>query len=189
VRRLAALCVLVLVLGVAAAGCTSDSTPSPPVEAAGPQTAALDWSEHVVDSDATLIFGVRELRVVDGGWEADVSIENRTAAKYEIPAASESSDRAFGLMLFEDGSIETLDDLTRRETPPPVRGAQTVEPATPLILMPGARWAGTMAARGALPVGAWVRVSFGPLTPVDDPPAGVPKGTFTWITDHAYQLR
>jgi hypothetical protein len=186
-RRLAMLGLVLLTFGLA--GCTGDQAPSPPVAAAGPQTAALGWSERADDSDKTLIFGVDELRVTDGGWAADVSIANHTDTRFEIPAASDSSERAFGLMLFGDGTTETLDDLVQRGTPPALRGAHVTQPPTPGVLTPGATWRGTISAPGALAVGAWVRVSFGPLTAVDDPPDGIPKDTFTWITDHAYELR
>ena len=186
-RRLAMLGLFLLAFSVS--GCSSTTSTSPPGKAAKPQTAVLDWKEPADDSATTLVFGVGELRVTEAGWEADISIENHTHARFEIPVASHSSERAFGLMLFGDGSIKTLDDLSRRGKAPPVRDAQVTEPATPGVLMPGASWKGTISAPGALLAGAWARVSFGPLTAIDKPPSGIPKTTFTWITDHAYQLR
>ena len=162
-----------LALCFAVAGCTDDQAPSPAVTAAAPRTVALDWSEPLTDADATVVFGVSTLRVTKTGWEADLSMANHSQTRFEIPVASDSSDREFGLMVLGNGSLEELDDLMKRGKTPPVRGARETRPATPAVLMPGATWRGTISAPGALPVGGWVRVSFGPLTPIDKPPAGV----------------
>lgn len=186
-RLATGLAVVAAAFGVA--GCSGESPPSPSIPAAPPQVATLDWVEAEPAKGPALVFGVRELRVTDRGWQADISIENRTAARFEIPPAVESSDRAFGLMLFIDGELSTLEEQSRRGTTPPVRVAQQTTPATPEILAPGATWRGTISAPGRLQSGAYVRVSFGPLEAVDDPPDGIPGNQFSWITDHAYRLR
>ena len=85
------------------------------------------------------------------------------------------------------GSLEDLDRLNRKLELPTLRAATSYEPALPLVLERGATWSGTISARGALAGGLWVRLSFGPFSPVGE----VPKGTqapVDWITDHAYHL-
>ena len=69
-----------------------------------------------------------------------------------------------------------------------MRRAERFQPALPLVLEPGKSWSGTIGARGSLAAGRWVRVVFGPLVPVGDPPEGFPREGLVWITDHAYQL-
>ena len=53
---------------------------------------------------------------------------------------------------------------------------------------PGDGWRGTISAPGSLASGRWVRVVFGPLVAVGDPPDDM-RSRFVWITDHAYRLR
>lgn len=171
------------------AGCTEDDTPSPSIPAARPQVATLDWIEMTAAEGPALVFGVNRLEVRSKGWEATISIANKTPTRFEIPPETDSSDRAFGLMLFTDGERSTLDEQTREGTTPPVRVAWETTPATPEILEPGATWKGTISAPGRLQRGAFVRVSFGPFTPLGKPPNDIPNGQFTWITDHAYRLR
>lgn len=179
----------VLATALTLTGCTPESAPRSPAERAEPQTAQLRWREQASESGATLVFRVERLQVTDRGWEAEVSIENTTSTSFAIPRQAESADRAFGVMLFADGSLETLEEQSRDGTVPPVRQAQTTSPPTPAVLEPGTSWRGTLAAPGPLPAGAWLRVSLGPFTPVENPPDDMPPGTFSWITDHAYRLR
>ncbi|MFN8223623.1 MAG: hypothetical protein U0R50_10330 [Gaiellales bacterium] len=180
----AALAVLALPL----TGCSQDE-PIREVEAAKPQVAELPWDEPATDAERTLRFRVTAFRVTTTGWEAEIAIENDTDVGWRIPAARRSALRAFGVMLFSDGKLSTLEEASRRGTTPPVRQADSTVPATPTVLDAGASWRGTISARGALPRGAWLRVSFGPFTAVGRPPQGLGRGTFSWITDHAYRLR
>lgn len=186
-RRLAA--IGAVAAAFALVGCSEEKEPSPSIPAARPQAARLDWVERMPEDGPPLVFGVSALRVTADGWETDVSLENKTGTRFEIPPDVESSDRAFGLMLFADGEQSTLDEKARNGTMPPVRVAWTTTPATPEILEPGASWRGTISAPGRLQSGAFVRVSFGPFQSVDEPPKGFPPDQFTWITDHAYRLR
>ena len=69
-----------------------------------------------------------------------------------------------------------------------VRAARRFVPELPARLRPGDGWRGTISAPGSLASGRWVRVVFGPLVAVGDPPDDM-RTRFVWITDHAYHLR
>ena len=81
-------------------------------------------------------------------------------------------------------------DLGRGEAAPRIKEVQLGEQALPgaQILAPGASWEGTISARGALVAGSWVRVVFGPLVSVGEPPAKL-EDNVVWISDVAYRLR
>jgi len=71
---------------------------------------------------------------------------------------------------------------------PGLRAARRFVPELPARLGPGASWRGTISAPGTLASGRWVRVVFGPLVAVGDPPDDMQRD-FVWITDHAHRLR
>jgi hypothetical protein len=180
--------VLVLATAVAllASGCAQDSKPFEPVAAAPPQSADVAWTESFPEAGPALIFRVGTVRIRTDRWEADISIENQTDLRYEIPSAG-SAKRLFGVMIFED---DDLDELKRRSESgelPTIRSAQSALPEIPSVIAPGQRWTGTIAAAGSLPAGQWLRVVFGPLTVQGEVPEGVEPG-ITWITDHATRL-
>jgi hypothetical protein len=175
---------LVVLVALLAAGCSSDSKPVTPARAAPPQAADLDWNEHY-DADAgRLIFGVSKFEVLTDGWRADISITNRTTVRYSIGDPQASIDRVFGLMLFKTGDLRELEQLNRAGELPAARRADRFQPELPLVLEPGKTWKGTMSARGALAAGRWLRVVFGPLVPI-----AADGQQLIWITDHAYLLR
>ena len=172
---------------VVAAGCSGNAKPFDPVVAAPPQSANVRWTESYPAEGPALVFRVGTVRVRSGGWEADISIENETAQRYEIPPAT-WSDRSFGVMIFENDDLGDLERKSRDGELPAVRTAQAATPDLPPVIAPGERWTGTIAAAGSLPAGQWLRVVFGPLTVIGkDLPKGVER-TVTWITDHAYRL-
>jgi hypothetical protein len=176
----------ILAIALLAAGCSHDTKPFEPVVAAPPQSANVGWTESFPAAGPALIFRVGTIRVLPDRWEADISIENQTEQRYEIPPAT-SAKRLFGVMIF---SSDSLDDLKRRSESgdlPTIRSAQAVTPSLPPVIAPGERWTGTISAAGALPAGQWVRIVFGPLTVKGTPPKGV-EPEVTWITDHAYRL-
>jgi hypothetical protein len=173
-----------MLVALFAAGCSSESKPIAPAQAAPPQAADLDWNEHHDGDAGRLIFGVSKFEVLAEGWRADISITNRTTVRYSIGDPEASIDRAFGLMLFRTGDLRELEQLNRAGELPPARRADRFQPELPLVLEPGKTWKGTMSARGSLAAGRWLRVVFGPLVPIaaDEQP-------LIWITDHAYLLR
>ncbi len=178
--------VLATTVALVASGCAQDSKPFEPIAAAPPQSADVGWTESFPESGPALIFRVGTVRIRADRWEADISIENQTDLRYEIPSAA-SARRLFGVMIFED---DDLDELKRRSEAgelPTIRSAQSVLPELPSVIAPGQRWTGTIAAAGSLPAGQWLRVVFGPLAVEGDVPNGVEPGV-TWITDHAYRL-
>jgi hypothetical protein len=170
-------------------GCsaTSTATTVPTSIAAPPQSAELDWVEPYPAKSPALVFSVASFTVTAEGWSADVSVENRSNVGYKIVDRHDEAALGFGVRLFPTGSLEDLDRLNRKLELPTLRAATSYEPALPLVLERGATWSGTISARGALAGGLWVRLSFGPFSPVGE----VPKGTqapVDWITDHAYHL-
>ncbi len=154
--------------------------------AAGPQTAALDWSETYGPSGEEVVFTVDMLEVTEKGWKARIGIDNRTEVGWEL-APGGTPEGSFGLQLFETGDVQELDERNRRGTLPAVRAATGYEPELPRILEPGASWEGTMSAHGALVAGSWARVVFGTLVAVGNPPKGLGE-LVIWITDEAYHL-
>jgi hypothetical protein len=154
-------------------------------EAAEPQEAALDWRESYGDGARRLRFEVASLAVRQDGWTAQIAIENSTGIPFEL--GKRPLTLRFGLMLFADGRQETLDEANRAGELPPLREAVTIEPPPPDVLAPGERWESTLAAPGALADGSHVRVTFGTLVAVGEPP-GEMMPTVIWITDRSYRL-
>jgi len=184
-RRAAALIALAC---LCLAGCGGGEPKLQDLGPAPPTTTRLDWVEHEGDPGARLVFLVHTLRITPTGWSADVGVRNESKGAFSLATGSASLDNQFGVMVFPTGDHRDLDQRARAGTLPTVRAATTIEPPPPSVLKAGASWDGTLAAKGALPAGLWLRVSFGPLDAVDDPPAPLPRTIFTWITDHAYRL-
>ncbi len=155
--------------------------------AAGPQTAALGWRETYGSPGEQLVFTVESLDVLRAGWRARVGIENDTKVAWELNDPRATLDRSFGLMLFTTGEQEELDELNSSGELPEPRTATRFSPALPTILEPGDSWEGAMSASGSLVAGSWVRVVFGTLVAVGNPPEEL-SDTVVWITDHAYEL-
>lgn len=185
-RRLALAALLASALALLA-GCASESAPVETARAAGPQTHPLDWVERYPGPGPALVFRVSRLSLTENGWTADVAIENRSGAPWELPEAPEAFRRQFGLMLFETGDLAELDDLNADQSLPPVRKAERFSPAFPTFLADGETWSGRMAASGSLPAGSFARVVFGPFVAVGDPPKGM-EDRVIWITDHAQRI-
>lgn len=164
----------------------ADAT-SKPTLAASPQNTTLAWRETYGTPRQTLAFSVASLEVVPGGWKARVSLENETSVPYEVGDPRHSVYRSFGLMLFSTGDHEELESRNAEGTLPAVRRAVAYRPSLPRILEPGRSWSGTISAPGALVGDSWVRVVFGPLISVGEPPAKLADNV-VWISDVAYFL-
>lgn len=189
-RRPIATLALAALAGVMAAGCSSPSevTPEAPVRAAPPQMHELDWEErYPATGSEQLVFTVHALEVTDEGWAAEIGIENRTNIGWELPDSAQEFERSFGLMLFETAGLDELEQLNESgDLPPPRRARRYVPPLAP-FLSAGESWRGRISAPGALPGGRFVRVVFGPLRAIDDPPEGA-EAEVVWITDRSQQL-
>lgn len=189
--------ILVLVaLGAAAAGFTfstaakrlQDEEPAAEASvAASPQTASLDWRETHGAPGEQLVFSVESLEVRPDGWRVRLGLENRSSVAYELGGSRTTLNRSFGLRLFSTGSIEEVEERNANDTLPAVRSAVRYEPSLPAILEPDASWQGTISAPGALSAGSWVRVVFGTLVSVGNPPEELGENV-VWITDSAYRL-
>jgi hypothetical protein len=180
--------VLALAAVTLAAGCDSAGSPPPPAAAATPQSAELDWEERSPETGPGLVFRVRRFAVTEQGWEADVEVENRTGIAWEMGEDPVAVEQSFGIMLFATGELEEVEQRSRDGDLPGLRTAQEFEPRLPARLAAGSSWRGIVSARGSLAAGRYVRVVFGPLIAVGDPPDEMPS-QFLWITDHAYRLR
>jgi hypothetical protein len=179
--------VVVSLTAMVAAGCAKSTKPFVPIAAAPPQSANVGWTESFPADGPALIFRVGTIRVRSGGWEADISIENQTEQRYEIPPAT-SPKRSFGVLIFANDDLDELDRRSRDGALPTLREAQAAIPDIPPVIAPGERWTGTIAAAGSLPAGQWLRVEFGPLTAMSKDASKSAGDPFTWITDHAYRL-
>ena len=156
--------------------------------AAGPQRATLGWRETFGPPGEKLVFSVEALEILEDGWRAEVGLVNETSIPYEVTGPNAALDRTFGLMLFPSGKISDLEEKNESNTLPAVRPALRFEPEPPAILEPGHSWAGTISAPGALVADSWVRVVFGALVSVGEPPDDLPEYV-VWITDQAHHLR
>jgi len=173
-----------------ASGCGSEPGPDrqgTPV-AAGVQRAELDWVERFPETGPALVFTTTAFAVTADGWNADVAIENETGISWELGSNAIAVEQAFGVMLFETGELDEVERRNADSELPGLRAARTFSPALPLTLAPGERWEGTISAPGSLGVGRFVRIVFGALTAVGDPPEGLERHV-VWITDGAYRLR
>ncbi len=171
-----------------AAGCSSGGPPPVIPSAAPPQAVELAWDERSPTTGPALVFRVRRFAVTDDGWESDVEIENRTGIPWSLGENPIAVEQSFGIMLFATGDMGELEQRNRNAELPGLRAARRFVPELPARLGLGASWRGTISAPGTLASGRWVRVVFGPLVAVGDPPDGMPS-QFTWITDHAHRLR
>jgi hypothetical protein len=178
------LVVLALLLAV---GCGAEEEPEPsaPVRPAEPRTAQLGWREAYPSTGPQLRFRVERLRVRKDGWSVDVAVENATSIPFAL--GEKPVDLDFGLMLFADGSLEGLQEASRSGTLPSLRRATAIDPAPPAELGPGQTWRATLSAPGSLVDGSFVRVSFGTLVALGDPPPEM-QPNVVWITDRAYRL-
>jgi opacity protein-like surface antigen len=179
---------LALAVALLATACAEEAPPPrPPAAAAEPQSRELDWSERYTEGGNTITFRVHSFDVLENGWRADIAMTNDTPTRFEVGGAGATLGGAFGVMLFGSGDLRELEQRNAAGELPGIRLAETFRPKLPLVLEPGATWSGAMEARGALAAGRWVRVVFGALVPVGEPPEGFPP-TLVWITDHVFQL-
>jgi hypothetical protein len=171
---------------VVLAGCGNVPREPPELrEPAEAQHAALNWKESYGEGTERLRFEVASLVVRTDGWTARVAIENATEIPFEL--GRRPLTLRFGLMLFADGRLESLEESNRAGELPALREAAAIEPPPPDVLAPGTRWESTLSAPGALADGSYVRVVFGTLVAVGEPP-GELQPTVVWITDSAYRL-
>jgi hypothetical protein len=91
-------------------------------------------------------------------------------------------------MLFPSDELDEVESRSRQGDLPGLREADDYDPALTPRLAPGGSWRGTIAARGALAAGLYVRIVLGPFVAVGDAPDGM-QSSFSWITDHTYRLK
>jgi hypothetical protein len=184
----AAALALALALSLVATACAEEPPPPrPPASAAKPQSKQLDWSERYAEGPNSITFRVDAFEVLEDGWRAEIGITNDTTTRFAVGDPEATLARQFGVMLFGSGDLRELEQRNAANELPRIRLAETFRPELPLVLEPGATWSGAMEARGALAAGRWVRVVFGALVPVGEPPEGFPP-QLVWITDHAFKL-
>jgi hypothetical protein len=180
-RRTVLLAVMLLT-GCAAA---PETKPIPIARAAEPQQAELGWRESYPSNGERLRFVVDRFDVRKGGWSAEVAVVIDTGTTFELGV--NPAQLSFGVMLFASGSLAELEEASRTGRLPPVRLAATMTPPPPDVLAPGATWRTTLAGPGSLADGSYVRVSFGPLRAIGEPPNGMQPIVF-WITDRSHKL-
>ena len=166
-------------------GCESSEPPPLPPGPAPPQRATLDWVERFPSEGPAVVFSAHRFQVTASGWTAEVELENDTSTPWRIV---ESPATAFGVMLFTTGDVAEVERRSQEDDLPGLRPARSFDPPLPARLLPGMSWRGTIAAPGRLAAGLHLRIVFGQLVAVGDPPDGMPA-QFSWITDNSYELR
>jgi hypothetical protein len=179
-RALVAVAVVTLL-----SGCGSTDQPPLPPGPAPPQSATLDWVERFPSDGPAVVFSADRLEITASGWSASVELENDTSTPWRIV---ESPATAFGVMLFTSGDVAEVERRSEEDDLPGLRPARSFDPPLPERLAPGMGWRGTIAAPGRLAAGLHLRIVFGQLVAVGDPPDGMPA-QFSWITDNSYELR
>lgn len=177
--------VLIALAAAALTGCTSGEEPTLPPGPAPPQTATLDWVERVPSQGPALVFRAHGFEITSTGWKAEIGLENETEIPWRLV---ESPATSFGVMLFTSDDVSEVESRSDADDLPGLRAAQTFDPPVPANIAPGASWRGTIAAPGRLAASLHVRIVFGRLAAVGEPPRGMPT-QFSWITDHSYELR
>ena len=177
------LAVLLLTGCGAAAGTEQEQVA--PARAAEPQHVSLDWLESYPSSGERIRFAVGALDVRADGWSVEIRVTNATRSSFELGV--NRAQLSFGLMLFATGELAELEEANRAGRLPPVRLAATMKPPPPDVLDPGKTWRATLSAPGSLADGSYVRVAFGPLRAVGEPPQGMQPVVF-WITDRSHRL-
>ncbi len=175
---------LALAAAVLLAGCDSGAAPQLPTGPAPPQSTSLDWVERFPTDGPALVFSAHVFEVTAAGWRAEIELENDTSIPWEIQQTPVTD---FGVMLFPTADVAEVERRSRNDDLPGLREARTLEPAPPETLRPGKSWRGTISAPGSLAAGLYLRIVFGRLVAVGDPPDGMPR-QFSWITDHSYEL-
>jgi hypothetical protein len=176
---------LALAAAALLAGCDSGSAPKLPAGPAPPQRATLGWEERFPSHGPALVFGADTFEITPSGWSAEVELENRSGVLWKIVDTPVPS---FGVMLFTSEQVGEVEERSRNDDLPGLRAARQFAPPLPATLAPGASWHGTISAPGSLAAGLFVRLVYGQLVAVGDPPKTMPT-QFSWITDHAYELR
>ena len=105
------------------------------------------------------------------GWSVEIAVTNATRSSFELGV--DSGQLSFGLMLFATGEIEEVEEASRRATCRRCGSPTTMEPAPPAVLAPDATWRATLSGRGSLADESYLRVAFGPLRVVGEPPEGM----------------
>lgn len=177
--------VLLAVLFLTGCGAAAETEQVRPARPAEPQHLRLGWRESYPSTGEGLRFAVDDLTVRADGWSVGIAVTNATRSTFELGV--NRPQLSFGLMLFQTGELEELEQANREGRLPSVRLATSVEPAPPDLLAPGVTWRATLSGPGALADGSWVRVSFGPFRVVGEPPKGMHAIVF-WITDRSHQL-
>lgn len=177
--------VLLAVLLLTGCGAAAETEPAAPARAAEPQHLELGWRETYPSTGEQLQFGVDALDVRANGWSVEIRVTNATSNTFRLGA--NRAELSFGLMLFATGDLAELEQANREGRLPPVRLAAAMKPPPPDSLAPGASWRSTLSAPGSLADGSYVRVAFGPLRAVGDPPKGMQPVVY-WITDRSHKL-
>ena len=177
--------VLLAALWLAGCGTAAEAEPVPPARAAEPQQVELGWRESYPSTGERIRFAVDELQVRAEGWSVGIAVTNATHSSFELGV--NRTELTFGLMLFATGDLDDLEEANRAGRLPTVRLAATMTPPPPNVLSPGATWRATLAGPGSLADGSYVRVTFGPLRAVGEPPEGM-QPILVWITDRSHKL-
>jgi len=133
------------------------------------------------------VFRVERLVITDGGWSAEVAVENRSAFDYSLQRPHRPrGQNMLGLVLLETAGKAELRKLTAGlRKAPPFLEPDRITPRPPPIFRAGQRWSGRLTGSAMLRRGSVVRILFGRFSTI-----GRVKGprALIWVTDHAVRL-
>ena len=157
--------------------------------AARPQSASLDWRETHGTPGEQLVFSVDSLQVTPQRLACERGPREPILGRIRAGRSTgdlESLVRSHAVLDREDRGAERAQRQQRAPGRAP-RRALRAEPCR-RSWSPTRRWKGTISAPGSLAAGNWVRIVFGTLVAVGNPPEELGENV-VWITDRAYRLR
>lgn len=159
-----------------------------PVPSARPQSVSLGWHENCGTRANPIPVTTRRLVVSPRRWRVELAFRNGTTVTLSVVRPHSVGGTYFGLEPFETTSRREILERAKASAAKPRTIADQFAPATPRILAPGDRWAGSFSGPGSLPAKTPLRVVLGRFVVAGDVPTGFFE-SFLCISDHVVRLK